>query len=183
MPRFGGEYPAAGGSDCETMVWESSGAAPDAKLAIFDAGDEDGNLDFPSNLEEYYFSAVYDIEGGKGRISVNSWGTACVSSYRDLDIQTDSYLYDNPDMVILYAAGNEGDDDSCGDYTINSPANSMNGFGVGAGETGRWPTYPNANKDPDYVAYFSSVGYTYDNRYKPDVIAPGFYVMSAESAG
>ena len=34
----------------------------------------------------------------------------------------------------------------------------------------------------DAVASFSSSGPTYDGRIKPDVVAPGYYVISAEAS-
>ena len=121
------------------MIWDSSGAAPDAKIAFFDIGDSDGALDVPGNMDTHMFPAAYDIGA---RISSHSWGSECASSYRDYDLQVDEYMYDNPDFLIIFAAGNEGNYDydgvtnACDDYSISSPAHSKNGFAVGAGETG-----------------------------------------------
>ena len=110
------------------MIWDSSGAAPDAKIAFFDIGDSNGDLSVrgeretsvpslasappplsppfvivtssctprhpttkvPSNMDGYMFPAAYDIGA---RISTHSWGSECVSSYRDADLQVDEYMY------------------------------------------------------------------------------------------
>ena len=53
-------------------------------------------------------------------------------------------------MLILYAAGNDGDTSECGEHTLGDKATSKNGLAVGASETGRW----GREADPDYVAYF-----------------------------
>ena len=49
--KLGGVYAGAQEQDCETMIWDSSGAAPDAKIAFFDIGDSDGTLDPPNALD------------------------------------------------------------------------------------------------------------------------------------
>ncbi len=50
-----------------------------------------------------------------------------------------------------------------------------NTVSVGASET----TYQST--DIGYVAYYSSIGPTYDGRIKPDIIAPGSTIQSARS--
>ena len=104
---------------------------------------------------------------------------------------TTTYIH-IPKQAILYAAGNDGDDSSCV-KSVASPGTSKNGITVGATETGRWPelsTYYEEDEnekertnDPDDLAYFSSIGPTADGRYKPDVVAPGYFVVSANSSG
>jgi subtilisin family serine protease len=173
-------YPQLRGDDtsCENLIRDNDGAAPDAKIAVYDVGDADGALDIPSDMESYIFKPAYEIGA---RISSNSWGVGCVSSYGSRDLQVDSYTWDNPDILILFAAGNDGDDEDCGEYNLCSPGTSKNGLTVGASETGRWPTNYKGNYDPDNVAGFSSYGLTYDGRLKPDVVAPGYHVMSADA--
>lgn len=84
------------------------------------------------------------------------------------------------DFLILFAAGNDGAD---GVTSVGSPAQSKNGLTVGASETGRWQTAPNGNYDPSIVADFSSQGPAEDGRIKPEVVAPGYYTMSAMGSG
>lgn len=44
------------------------------------------------------------------RILSNSWGLASSSSYDSSCSQTDKFVWDYKDMVILYSAGNDGDE-------------------------------------------------------------------------
>lgn len=52
------------------------------------------------------------------RISTNSWG-AIRTTYTSLDRQMDAFAYDNPDMVIVVAGGNCGDEISECTYQVN----------------------------------------------------------------
>ena len=90
----------------------------------------------------------------------------------------------NPKHLLIFAAGNEGESD--GTCSIGSPAVAKNVLTVGASSSGetRWSgtaddgthfDYPPGQtvSDIDTVAYFSSFGPTYDNRIKPEIVAPG----------
>jgi hypothetical protein len=74
--------------------------------------------------------------------------------------------------LALFAASNDGAE---GYYSIGSPAVSKNALTVGA-------TRSSSASEINSVAFFSSIGPTYDNRIKPDVVAPGFYTISAKAA-
>lgn len=98
----------------------------------------------------------------------------------------DDFVYTHDDVLVLVAAGNQGqepsyyDDDyfrsaSGGDASIGSPAVSKNVLTVGAAETGK--------ASPSTVAYFSSRGPTRDMRLKPEVCGPGMNVYAAEASG
>jgi hypothetical protein len=50
---------------------------------------------------------------------------------------------------------------------------------VGASESGKGRYTTNV----DYLADFSSLGPTSDYRFKPDITAPGYYIVSARSNG
>ena len=82
-------------------------------------------------------------------------------------------------MLILFSAGNYGAE---GPSSVYSPKNAKNALVVGATESGTWFTHPRSRNDPSSVAYFSSVGPTFDGRIKPDLVAPGYWIMSS-SAG
>jgi subtilisin family serine protease len=154
----------------------------------------------PSDLKKL-FSDAYS----KGaRIHSNSWGGGDPGSYDDQCRALDQFVYDHKDFCVVAAAGNDGTD-SDGDGHINpmsvsSPATAKNCITVGACENKRlnfggetygawWPTdFPvgpfNADPmadDPNEVVAFSSRGPTKDNRFKPDVIAPGTFVLSTRS--
>ena len=43
------------------------------------------------------------------RISSNSWGLEKTYEYDDLCMQADRFIWERNDMLVLYAAGNEGE--------------------------------------------------------------------------
>jgi hypothetical protein len=137
------------------------------------------------------------------RIHSNSWGGGDPGAYDDQCRQLDDFVWRHPDFTILVAAGNDGTDND-GDGVINptsvtAPGTAKNCITVGACENRRpaftdtygqdWPNdYPAApyNTDPvadnpDQVVAFSSRGPTSDGRIKPDVVAPGTYILSTRS--
>jgi hypothetical protein len=107
-------------------------------------------------------------------------------------------------MCVLVAAGNDGTDKD-GDGVINlmsvtSPGTAKNCITVGASENDRsefdgeaygewWPNFypmaPFKNGDmadnPGHIVAFSNRGPTADGRFKPDVLAPGTFVLSTRS--
>lgn len=62
------------------------------------------------------------------------------------------------DFLVLVAAGNEGD---YGYFSVGNPAVAKNCLAIGASEVPH-SQLPNLRKD--YLAYFSSLGPTFDNR-------------------
>jgi serine protease AprX len=138
------------------------------------------------------------------RIHSNSWGGGDPGSYDDQCRQLDQFVCDHKDFCVVVAAGNDGSD-SDGDGSINpmsvsSPGTAKNCITVGACENNRpdfngdtygewWPhDFPVAPykaapmaDDPDDVVAFSSRGPTKDGRFKPEVIAPGTFVLSTRS--
>ena len=131
------------------------------------------------------------IDGAE--ILSNSWGcgnniwtcsdyqTYCFSnadgetsySTKFIDAAVDYY-----DIISVNAAGNEG---LCGTYSLTPPADSYNAIVVGAiddrGTTSR--TDDSWLNEPGWFA--SSVGPTYDERKKPDIVAPGLYIKSTNN--
>lgn len=72
-------------------------------------------------------------------------------------------------LVSVIAAGNEGPSN----YTIGTPGAAEKAITVGA--------MADVGEGGYYQAYFSSRGPTADGRVKPDISAPGYYVMSVEA--
>lgn len=145
-----------------------------------------------------------DAYARKARIHSNSWGGGEPGAYDAYCEQLDRFVWEHKDYCVLFANGNDGTDMD-GDGRINpmsvtSPATAKNCLSVGASENRRpafngnvygdwWPddypaapyrTDPIAN-DPEQVAAFSSRGPTADGRIKPDVVAPGTFVLSTRS--
>ncbi|CAM9140348.1 unnamed protein product, partial [Choristocarpus tenellus] len=156
-----------------------------SKIAIFDFGNSKGELTTPSNIKTQMLDPPYAIGA---RISTNSWG-AIRTYYTSLDRQLDDFAYNNDDMLILVAAGNCGDSSSgCshGGQAINgagsvlSPALAKNVVGVGASESA--PSSAGLSDNVNEIAYFSSQGPTAgDSRIKPDIVAPGYHLFSAQA--
>ncbi|MCL6450567.1 MAG: S8 family serine peptidase [Acetobacteraceae bacterium] len=114
----------------------------------------------------YY--VIWDLANDRGaRINNNSWGIYTGGAYTASDRDADLVAWDHRDYVLVMAAGNGG---TGSPNTTASPACAKNVIAVGATET----------PAPENVAYFSSRGPTDDSRIKPDVMAPGAPVCSAQ---
>lgn len=154
----------------------------------------------PADLKDL-FSDAYEAGA---RIHSNSWGGGDPGVYDELCQALDEWVWLHKDFCVLVAAGNDGSD-SDGDGAINptsvtSPATAKNCITVGACENRRppfdgatyggwWPgdfpaapfkTDPMAD-DPKQVVAFSSRGPTTDGRTKPDIVAPGTFILSTRS--
>jgi subtilisin family serine protease len=154
----------------------------------------------PGDLNDLFADAYR----AKARIHSNSWGGGKPGEYDEQCRQLDEFVWDHKDFCVLVAAGNDGTD-ADGDGKINpmsvtSPATAKNCITIGASENKRtefnterygdwWPDdYPEPpfSKDPmannqEHLAAFSSRGPTKDGRIKPDLVAPGTFILSTRS--
>jgi serine protease AprX len=181
------------------------GAAFDAQLIVEGLWSPMlANLTVPPELDTL-FTPAYD-EGA--RIHTNSWGAAAgFGSYDSMAQKVDQFMWDHPDFLILFAAGNSGTDHSAkgkiDPNSIGSPGTAKNCVTVGASKNlvskggiqkkiselraaaTEWPAEPiSSSKLSDRIdgmAMFSSRGPTQDNRIKPDVVAPGTNILSVHS--
>jgi len=153
------------------------GMAPGAKLVVQDAGFRTDNCgDLPGigcpvvDLKPIFQQAY--TQGA--RIHTNSWGdnenAAVQNNYSAASQDVDQFMFDHPDFLILFAAGNSGP----GAGTVGSPSTAKNAISVGATQRG---TAANA------MASFSSCGPTADGRIKPDLTMPGSGIVSARNDG
>jgi subtilisin family serine protease len=85
-------------------------------------------------------------------------------------------LGDQP-YILEFSAGNAGP----GTQTIGSPAVAKNVIATGASENDR-PDFLIYSDGPDAMADFSSRGPCEDGRIKPDVVTPGTWIASLQSA-
>lgn len=154
----------------------------------------------PTDLGQLFADAYAD----GARIHSNSWGGGDPGAYDSQCEQLDRFVWTHKDFCVLVANGNDGSDaDGDGvinDMSVSSPATAKNCISVGASESERpdfgsvtygfwWPDdYPVApfRRDPmadnaGHVAAFSSRGPTTDGRCKPDVVAPGTFILSTRS--
>ncbi len=174
-----------------------AGSAPKANLVFQSVENDAGALiGIPDDLN-FLFEEAYN-EGAY--FHTNSWGlVGAFGLYPSYSQDVDEFTWNNPDMTILFAAGNDGID-ADGDHiidpgSIGPPATAKNCISVGASENYRpekdvfWGGY---GPDPFFtdkvsdnvngLAAFSSRGPVRDNRYKPDVVTPGTYILSSKSA-
>jgi serine protease AprX len=149
------------------------GMAPSSNLVFQSIMDSQGGLGgLPTDLKTLFSQAW----SAGARIHTNSWGAAVGGAYTTDSQAVDTYVYQN-DMTILFAAGNEGPNSS----TISSPGSAKNAITVGASENNR-PTFGTYADNPNHIATFSSRGPTKDGRVKPDIVAPGTYILSSRSS-
>ncbi|MEA5572016.1 S8 family serine peptidase [Calothrix sp. UHCC 0171] len=180
----------------EKMGGAIRGAAPKAKLVLQSVLDVRGGLGgIPNDLNDL-FKVPYNDD--HARVHTNSWGASKAGKY-DLNCQqVDKFVWENRDIVICFAAGNDGRDrDNNGivdNGSISSPGSAKNCITVGATENNRpdlakpyknlfrYQTEPIASDgwsdNPEGMAAFSSRGPTMNERIKPDVVAPGSVVLS-----
>jgi serine protease AprX len=149
------------------------GMAPSASLVFQSIMDSSGGLGgLPTDLKTLFSQAW----NAGARIHTNSWGAPVGGAYTTDSQAVDQYVYSN-DMTILFAAGNEGPYAK----TISSPGSAKNAITVGASENNR-PTFGTYADNPSQIASFSSRGPTKDGRVKPDIVAPGTYILSSRSS-
>ncbi|NJP06479.1 MAG: S8 family serine peptidase [Chloroflexaceae bacterium] len=165
------------GSDPASSNYAASfaGSAPRAGL-VFVAMNTDGS----GGIQCVGTNGAFVSKGYENgaRISSNSWGNASAQgAYNIFSNIVDNYVWNHRDYLVLFAAMNEGP--AAG--TIGAPGTAKNVLTVGATESDR-PLLGSIADNPDEMASFSSRGPTADNRIKPDVVAPGTYILSNRAA-
>ncbi len=84
-----------------------AGVAPQAEIVFQSLLDDAGGLRVPFNLYTLFEQPYAD----GARIHTNSWGYAgTAGAYTSASQDADRFAWDHPDMLILFAAGNEGAD-------------------------------------------------------------------------
>ncbi|KAF0728896.1 hypothetical protein Ae201684P_009257 [Aphanomyces euteiches] len=172
-----------------SQKYANVGVAPKAKIAFTDIGKQDPSCaDDPNVKCPVKLSTPPDAIDHMGvqlqagaKIFSYSWGLQ-KDDYSSQAQNLDQFLYDHPDIVVVIAAGNAGTD---GLRTISSPAGAKNVITVGASMS---TTASLESKfdcprmfNPQSVTAYSSQGPTSDGRLKPDVVAPGEILWSAQS--
>ncbi len=185
-----------------------AGIAPKAGLLVWATCDDFSGL--PVNPYEALWSPIYAFNTAV-RTSNNSWGTAnSAGAYTTFTRETDRFVSDYFDMAIVFAAGNDGNDqdvDGVSDMgTVMAPSTAKNVITVGASENLRasggynpggpcasygecWPNKfmlpplagDRLSNHPDGMVAFSGRGPTRSGRLKPDIVAPGTNIVSAQS--
>ena len=181
------------------------GTAPRAQLVMQSLIGPTGGLSgIPTDLNDLFGPPYLDDHA---RVHSNSWGAVTPGlPYSQSSQEIDDFVWNHPDLVICFAAGNDGidgDGDGVVDPAqIGSEAAAKNCITIGASESNRRevkasrPTYgsirpgsfpkppifddPMADH-PEGMAAFSSRGPTQEGRFKPDVVAPGTSILSTHS--
>ncbi|MGC8912601.1 MAG: S8 family serine peptidase [Thermoplasmata archaeon] len=156
----------------EDYTHSFAGSAPKAKIYVQNVANTDGSL---GGISNWLSDGLTDFYNAGARISSNSWGGA--ATWFDLTSPPiDEFMWSNNDTLFVFAAGNSGP----GSGTVGTPGLATNPLTVGASENLR-PEYGNDGDNPSQVASFSSRGPTSDGRIKPDVVAPGTWILSTRS--
>ncbi|MFZ4664108.1 MAG: S8 family serine peptidase, partial [Caldilineaceae bacterium] len=165
-------------------------------------------IGIPDNLQEL-FQPAYD-QGA--RIHSDSWGGGDPGVYDQQCLDLDHFVWMHKDFLVVVAAGNDGVDISppgsgIDAMSVTSPAVAKNCLTVGATENARpefttqqfgvwWPkdfphapfkTDPMSDSADDIVPFSSrgpckSVSFGKPGRRKPDVMAPGSFILSTRSS-
>ncbi|OAL33202.1 hypothetical protein AYO20_07519 [Fonsecaea nubica] len=150
------------------------GTAPRANLVVQCLGpDYDG---VPKDLWQLFEMPYWK---DRARVHSNSWGMTCgrhQHGYEDRAKRIDQFVWEHTDMVICWAAGNDNINPGTGHplAQIGAEAAAKNCITVGATN--------NDVHDADQLFEDSSCGPTREGRIKPDVVAPGIRLLSANSA-
>jgi subtilisin family serine protease len=136
-----------------------TGVAPGASLMDAKVLNETGS--------GYFSDLVKGIEWAvANNAQVISLSLGAYPHNQTLDDAVDSAIEQG--VIVVVAAGNYGE---YGSGYITCPGDDPNAITVGA-------VYDN-----DTIAPFSSTGLTYDGHVKPDIIAPGVWIISAKAGG
>jgi subtilisin family serine protease len=180
------------------------GMAYDAQLVMQSVLTNSGGLSIPS-LSGTAFPDAY-AQGA--RVHSNSWGDSLASDhtlYTSMCVDADTYMWNHKDFLAVFSAGNDGVDSSPSDgvvdlSSVSPPATAKNVLTVGASENNRpnlissyganWPSdFPtdpinsdNMGDSTGGMVAFSSRGPCVDGRIKPDIVAPGTWVLSTKSS-
>jgi hypothetical protein len=177
------------------------GTAPKAKLIVQSLLDASGQLGgIPNDLHDLFGPAFTNL----ARVHTNSWGPMTPGGpYSQGSREIDDFVFNHPDFVICFAAGNDGidrnNDGIVDEGQIGGESAAKNCITVGASENNRASlqvtygairpsSYPQSPlfgdrmaNNPDGMAAFSSRGPTKERRIKPDVTAPGTGILSTLS--
>ncbi|KAK1742882.1 subtilase family serine peptidase [Skeletonema marinoi] len=153
----------------------ADGTAPGSKLAFLDMGVGSAAIQDPGVVR--LFESLSQADHG-AKIIVGSWGRSYYGVYSSFCKDYDAILRDTfTDVLFVASSGNTG---STGTITVQNPADCKNVLSVGSGLN-----YGNDIRSNElgieYLADYSSKGPTADGRIKPDIIAPGHFLLTANA--
>ena len=176
-----------------------TGMAPGAKLAVFGVVGPGGKLTgLPTDLGQLLQHAV---DAGAKIVNL-SLGFPLGGPYDGYSMTVDKFLRAHPDVLVVIAAGNSGaaTKGMIKFGSVGTPATAKNVLTVGACQTDRqgftvtwgerkprtFPEPPASDEpvagNPDRTANMSSRGPTDYKSVKPDLVAPGTFILSTRAA-
>lgn len=138
------------------------GVAPEASLYIAKVLDKNGG----GLMSGVMAGVEWAVEQGAQVINLSLGSSECGDGTDALSSLCDAAV-EQKGVVLCVAAGNEGP----GASTVGAPGCAKKVITIGATDDG------------DRVTTFSSRGPTADGRVKPDLVFPGFGIVSAQAAG
>ena len=143
-------------------VSDYNGLASEARIVFFDMENTQEEFYSPADLYSRYFDVFYSLGV---RIVSNSWGSIETYDYDEECTDVDKFVWENNDMTIVFAAGNDGE---LGFNTVGTPGLAKNSICVGS-SNGHYVVQDKF----DYISYFSSRGNRYSNRIMHHVVSIG----------
>lgn len=136
----------------------NNGSAPRARIThgnLFD-------LDFIPGGSVSFYQYLADAAGDSAFIHTNSWDDKSTSAYTQLSVDLDAFAWDNDDHLVIIGPDNAG--------TIRPPDTSKNALVVNA-----------TMQQPSQGSFSSGITqFSLDGRTKPDLMAPGAGIVSAD---
>lgn len=162
----------AAGDGGETGKYK--GTAPEANIVGVKVLDRNGSGNFSDVIKGIQWAIENKEKFGIDVISMSLGGPVTQPSAKD-PVSLAAEKATEAGIITVVAAGNEGPNPK----TIGTPGNAENVITIGAMDDRGTET-----RDDDKLAYFSSVGPTkYDERIKPDILAPGVNITAASHTG
>ncbi len=148
------------------------GMAPQAEIFFQGIATDSNSLSIPSNTSQLFEQAYQN--GAK--VHTNSWGSSVYGQYTSRSWDVDWFMYTHPDMVILFSAGNSGEDwypedGKVDNDSIGAPATAMNCITVGASENFRTTGGYSTSSWSIFMGWkWTGSNYVYQSRYPVDPV-------------
>eukprot|EP00761_Pharyngomonas_kirbyi_P007435 gb/GECH01007445.1/.p1 GENE.gb/GECH01007445.1/~~gb/GECH01007445.1/.p1 ORF type:complete len:1035 (+),score=187.90 gb/GECH01007445.1/:1-3105(+) len=110
----------------------------------------------PSDYNEQLFPFC---KKNGGHIHTNSWGGGAGAGYFSSAMEIDQYMHENDDFLVIFSAGNSGDD--WGYSSVNSQGNSKNAIIVGSSDNTKQSSIDDVEYYTDYKAIENSIYQNY----------------------
>ena len=156
------------------------GVAYESDLWVWAVVKSNGGIYFPS------YGSLFETGNTNALAYIHSASLGAVThAYTSESREIDDWLWKHPEVLVVFAAGN-GWTTSSGSFisevdAITSEGAAKNVLAVGATENYR-TTFGTNSDNPSQMFYQSSRGPMHDGRIKPDICAPGTYILSTVSS-